>query len=794
VQFIRCKMKALSKVLPNYAAALGVLALALTVRVCLDPWLGDALSHPTVFTAVMLSAWYFGVGPALLNVAVGYPAVEHLVFARSLPQLAHGYLGASAFLYLLLNAIIVIFVTRLKHEREAGLRREQQLTLLSQAMKAAANGIAITDRSAKIIWINPAFSRLTGFSAEEAVGRTPRILKSGEHSAEFYRDMWRTILRGEAWHGRMVNRRKSGEPYTEEMTLTPRRGDGGEIPHFIAVKEDITERQRTEEALRRANEVLEQRVAERTAELQAANCALLEKSRYLEAFFKHALTTLVFLDRNFNFIRVNESYAKAGQRPAEDFAGRNHFGLYPNAENEAIFKEVVRSKKPYIAAAKPFEYTDHPEWGVSYWNWALVPVLDDSGEVDFLFFSLENVSEAKRAQNEIERRSQDLEQAVEARTAELREADRKKDEFLAMLGHELRNPMAAIASAATLLALPQLGSERSAFARKALQQRVAQLTRLIDDLLDVSRITRGRIELKKEPIDLGTVIEGAVESTRQLFEERRQQLIVRVLDELPASADAVRIEQAVSNLLTNAARYTASGGHIVITALRRGPEALITVKDTGMGIPADLLPRIFDLFQQGDSSLHRTSGGLGIGLTVARRVIEMHGGRIEAFSEGLGKGSEFQVHLPLQEAAALPAPAEDDHSHAAGLRVLVIEDHNDSALLIASLLELEGHEAHVATDGAEGINLALRIRPDVVLLDIGLPLMNGYEVARTLREKGLQETLIVALSGYGRQQDFERSREAGIDHHLLKPLDHDKLHRLLAEWREKRRACVENYH
>ncbi|MGH9767906.1 MAG: ATP-binding protein, partial [Blastocatellia bacterium] len=376
----------------------------------------------------------------------------------------------------------------------------------------------------------------------------------------------------------------------------------------------------------------------------------------------------------------------------------------------------------------------------------------------------------------------------------LREADRRKDEFLAMLAHELRNPLAPIRNAVHILNRLDLSDERLEWSRGVIERQVEHLTRLVDDLLDVSRITQGKITLRKEKLDLMTVVGRALETSRPLIDARKHQLTVSLPSEsVRLKGDLLRLAQVVSNLLNNAAKYTDEGGAIWLTAETDGEEVMLRVKDNGMGIPAEELPHIFDLFIQAERSLDRAQGGLGIGLTLVRSIVELHGGRVEAFSDGPGQGSEFVARLPLLAHApreALGASrvgrvGRDVKTTAPPVlskrrRVLVVDDNVDSAESLAVMLTLEGHEAMVAHDGPSAIELARAFQPQVALLDIGLPRMNGYEVARLLRKlPGGREMTLIALTGYGQVEDKQRSREAGFDHHLTKPVNYDTLMSLI---------------
>ncbi|SIN77987.1 GAF domain-containing protein [Singulisphaera sp. GP187] len=365
---------------------------------------------------------------------------------------------------------------------------------------------------------------------------------------------------------------------------------------------------------------------------------------------------------------------------------------------------------------------------------------------------------------------------------QIREADRRKDEFLAMLAHELRNPLAPILNAIHYMRGETVDLVSVEQAREIAERQVRHLARLVDDLLDVSRISSGKIQLRKESIELADAVNRAVETSRLLIELRGHNLTVTLPEEsLPLEADAARIEQVMANLLNNAAKYTEEGGRIALVVENRGKILEIRVRDTGIGIAPELLPRVFDLFTQDKRSLDRSQGGLGIGLTLVRNLVEMHGGSVVVRSEGVGKGSEFIVRLPRRHGvtpASVPLPdvpvprQPDDASEAPPKRILVVDDNIDGALMLARLLRGWGHQLAVAHDGETAIELSREQAFDVVLLDIGLPGMNGYEIAQALRSQaGFEQTLLVALTGYGQGEDRRRSSEAGFDHHLVKPVD-----------------------
>lgn len=422
--------------------------------------------------------------------------------------------------------------------------------------------------------------------------------------------------------------------------------------------------------------------------------------------------------------------------------------------------------------------------------------------------SIRYAVEARRQEASLRRAREELQERVEERSAsletmnaalaaevaerrraeqKLREVDRRKNEFLATLAHELRNPLAPIGHATEILA--RLGDSeedrgRAAEARRVIERQVTHLVRLIDDLLDISRISHGKVGLRRETVPLASVVESALEAVRPLLAARRHDLQVH-LPEGPVllHGDPVRLAQILTNLLSNAARYTEPGGRVSVVAGRDGGAAVLHVVDTGIGISAPDLARVFTMFNQASPARALDQGGLGIGLALARQLAELHGGTLTAASEGPGRGSTFTVRLPL--AVDPPAPREGGPPRAAAAvpprRVLVVDDNVDAARTLAELLSLGGHEVHVEHDGPTAVEAARRLHPDVALLDIGLPGFSGLEVARRLRaEPSLAGLFLVALSGWVQAADLARSREAGFDHHLAKPVDVATLEGLLA--------------
>lgn len=377
-----------------------------------------------------------------------------------------------------------------------------------------------------------------------------------------------------------------------------------------------------------------------------------------------------------------------------------------------------------------------------------------------------------------------LEQRVEERSSALREANRHKDEFLALLAHELRNPLAPIRNALQVMKLAGDNPTVVAESRGLMERQLHHMIRLIDDLMDVSRIARGKVELCKERLELASVVGSAVETSRPLIEAGGHRLTISVPPEpVFLDADRVRLAQVIANLLNNSAKYTDQGGQIWITARREGVHAVVSVRDTGVGIPTDMLPKVFEMFTQLDQPPGRAQGGIGIGLSLVRSLVQIHGGSVEARSEGPGRGSEFVIRLPLAVSNRLAEKVTPEPRAAATLstqRILVVDDNRDAGDSLGMLLRLLGAQVHVVYDGPAALAALEAYRPAVILMDIGMPGMDGYEVARLIRQQPrFQNITLIALTGWGQEKDRARTRDEGFDYHLVKPADINALQALL---------------
>jgi len=490
------------------------------------------------------------------------------------------------------------------------------------------------------------------------------------------------------------------------------------------------------------------------------------------AILETALDCIITIDRDGCIVEFNPSAEKTFGYLRSEVLGRPMAEViipanYRHGHYEGLARFLATGEGPLLG--KRIEITARHRDG-SEFPVELSIVQHGSQDAPLFTAHLRNITERKQAEEQL-RAALEREQE---RADQLREADRRKDEFLAMLAHELRNPLAAVSNSLHISRTPGVTQEVLNWAGEVMERQIGQLTRLIDDLLDVSRITRGKITLRTEVSRLESLVESAVETARLQFQKKEQQLSVSISNRGPfwGKVDPARMEQILGNLLTNASKYTQERGQIALSLEGRGDEAEIRIKDNGVGISADMMPYLFELFAQADRSLDRSHGGLGIGLTLVKTLVEMHGGTVTATSDGEGQGSEFVLRLPLAQQISRDEAPKKRHRQGVSKRVLVVDDNEDAAKTLAMLLKVDGHVIETANTGKAALELAERFNPQIVLLDIGLPEMDGYEVARRLRQSPqIPDPLLIAITGYGQADDRNRSKAAGFDHHLVKPVD-----------------------
>lgn len=429
--------------------------------------------------------------------------------------------------------------------------------------------------------------------------------------------------------------------------------------------------------------------------------------------------------------------------------------------------DQVRDTRQPIRGEVPFNGTN----GRRTYDYIFAPVLGDDGQVEMVAGTTRDISERKGMEDELRQLA-----------ANLSETDRKKDEFIALLAHELRNPLAPIRNGLQVLRMAR-NEETRIGAQEMMDRQLTHMVRLIDDLLDVSRLSRNKMELRRTRVSLAEVVSSAVETVRPLIEEAGQELIISVPESpIPLDADPTRLSQVFSNLLNNSAKYTEDGGKIWVSTERKDGEVVLAVRDTGIGIPKDSLGTIFDMFSQVNRSLERSTGGLGIGLALVKGLVEMHGGTVMAESDGEGKGSLFTVTLPVVATQQEPANAVPDAGQTSPPRhrILVVDDNCDSAISMSMMLKLLGHDVQTAHDGVEAIEVAGTFRPEVILMDVGMPKLNGYEATRRIREQPWgRDIKIIALTGWGQDDDRNQSKSAGCNGHLVKPMNLADLEKLL---------------
>jgi PAS domain S-box-containing protein len=645
---------------------------------------------------------------------------------------------------------------RVRHaERQA---REQE-ELFRVTLSSIGDAVISTDNHGLIRFLNPVAATLCGWEAAEAVGRPLtdvfHAFEEGSGRAiddpvsRVFREGRRVALTN---HAILVSRDGIRKPI--EDCASPIRGDDGSTMGVVLVFRDVTERRKADADVRSARERLRLTV---------------------ESVREYAIYTM---DMDGLIDGWNAGAEAIYGYPRAEILGQDGKILWTEEDRAGGVPEWEMATAEREGQAEDDRWHRKRDGGRFFASGILTIVRGHDGRPTGFTKVARDVTARKLADEA------------------LREQDRRKNEFLAMLAHELRNPLAPISNALRIIRIEEPEAYTSARqAWEMIERQVEHMVRIVDDLLDVSRISHGQIKLQPARIDLAAVLSRAVESSRPLIDARRHDLVVRLVGRpLPLHADPVRTAQIFWNLLNNAAKYTPEGGRIMLSAdvVEPGPggaEAgvLVRVRDTGMGIPAEMLPRVFDLFTQVEHTIDRSEGGLGIGLTLVRRLTEMQGGTVEATSAGPGLGSEFSVRLPLVDRPTTSVPATPHDTPrskaraAASRRILVVDDIRDSADSLSKLLRLFGNDVRTSYEGRQAILAAEDYQPDVVLLDLGLPGMNGYEVAAGLRKiAALDGVTLVALTGFGTEEDRRQTEAAGFDHHLVKPVDIDALRTLLA--------------
>ena len=739
--------------LKNYVLGLVAVAIAVLLRWILDPLMGDALPLVTLFGAVAAAVWLGGYRVAIPITLIGYIACHYLfIEPRGEFEVTDTANLVGVVAYLLTCTLIIVFG---EAARVANKRATESRELFRVTLRSIGDAVITTDTQGLITYINEVGETLTGWSHEDALGQPlERVFQIVNEVTRLpvespaTRALRQGVVVGLANHTVLIQ--KDGKECPIDDSAAPIRNELGYVSGCVLIFRDVTAQRLIERD--KANQLLTARLL--ASIVETSNDAIISKS--LDGIIQ---TWNAAAERLFGFT-------------AEEVVGR-HISLVIPPERLAEEEQIIASLK----AGKRIEHyeTERLRKNGQLFEVSLTisPIKDDSGNVIGASKIARDITEQKRIENDLQRLA-----------ANLSDADRRKNEFLATLAHELRNPLAPMSNMLEVAKRAGADGEIIKRAHETIERQLGQMVRLVDDLLDLNRITHDRLELRRSEVELSTVIQQAVEVARPLIDAAGHKLIVDLPDEpIYLNADRARLAQVFGNLLNNSSKYTRSHGTITLRAKQTDGEVVVTVKDTGAGIPHDKLASIFDMFMQVDGTAERSQGGLGIGLTLVKRLAEMHGGLIEARSAGEGQGSELIVRLPVISKSTVESQSGTAHEPEPTLqrRILIVDDNRDSADSLAMLLEITGNKTYMAHDGEEAVEAIEKHSPEVVLLDIGLPKLDGHEVCRRVREQPWgKDIVMIALTGWGQEDDRRKSEEAGFNGHLVKPVDYDKLLDLLS--------------
>jgi PAS domain S-box-containing protein len=738
-----------------YVIAVAATTAAVMLRWLFDSWLGNRLPFVTLFGAVAAAVWYGGYRPAFVATVLGFLACDYLFIeprGTIVTQHAHDYIGLVLFLFTCF--IIIGFGEGM---RVAQRRTQEGQERLRTTLASIGDAVIATDAEGSITSMNLVAESLTGWENAEAVGQpldavfhilNEQTRRPVENPVQKVLKLGRVV--GLANHTVLVA--KDGTERPIDDSAAPIKEAQGNILGCVLIFRDITQRRR----------------------LEKENAGRLAAACFLASIVDSSNDAIISKSLDGTIQSWNAAAERIFGFTAEEAVGR-HIGL-------VIPHDRTDEEERIVARLRAGERVNHfdtvrlrKDGEVIPVSLTISPIRDEAGRVIGASKIARDITDRKRAEQELHRLA-----------ARLSEGDRRKNEFLAMLAHELRNPLAPIRNAVQILLVKGPPDPDLQWCREVIDRQVKHMARLLDDLLDVSRITHNKLEPRKERVELAEVVQSAIETSRPLIDIGRQELTVALPRQpIYLDADPIRLAQVFSNLLNNAAKYSEPGGQIRLTGERQGCDVVVSVKDDGTGIAAEMLPRIFDIFSQAKRVLERSQGGLGIGLSLVRGLVELHGGSIEARSDGPGKGSEFIVRLPVLVERVVQEPVSPSNNVEQACvmkcRLLIVDDLKDSADSLAMLLKMMGHEVHTAYNGEDAIIAAGKFKPNVVLLDIGMPKINGYDACRRIRQQPWgKEMVLVALTGWGQEHDRRRTEEAGFNYHMVKPADPRELMTLLA--------------
>jgi len=738
----------------RYGSALLSVALASAFWLAVHPFLGNRFPFIIFFVAIGFTAWYGGYGPSCLALVSAWFSVDYLFLTPHGPWNILESKSQIAFAFFSVGLAITVFGGAVRAARQRaiasasdlrGALEDQQAERewLQITLASIADAVITTDPDGLVIFLNPVAARLTGWGLHEAVGHPLKaVFRTVQETTQRTDDLniAKVVGNGEVIlsDDQVLLISRDGTARSVEHNAAPIKDADGKVKGVVIIFRDITERRQAEQAQRESEERFRQLA-----------------DHINDVFWIYELDGP-------KMAYISPAYEKVWGRSCRSLYKRPLSyleGIHPEDRQLAVRAHRKLERGQATAAQYRILQPD----GTVRWVWDRgFPIKDESGRVVRLAGIAEDISEPKRA-----------EQA-------LRDADRRKDVFLAMLGHELRNPLAPIRSSLEMMkhSIQTNGDWEQDY--EVVDGQIQHLTRLVDDLLDVSRINHGKIELRKEQVELSPLLERVVKTILPQIEKRHLELEISFPAEpIRLEADPTRLQQILWNLLSNAAKYTKPGGRIGLFAEPQGKEVVLRVRDTGSGISPEMLPRVFDLFVQGERHDDQSRDGLGIGLSLVRTLVEMHGGHVTARSEGRGRGSEFIVNMPAMCGTPVSASASNRASPQSplaklqGHRVLIVDDNRVAADSLARLLTEKCQlDVRVSYDGPSALKTVESFHPQVVLLDLDLPGMDGYEVATNLRDQsGTSGITIVALSGWGQEEDRRHGRAAGIDHHMLKPVN-----------------------
>lgn len=735
---------------PRFLLSLAILALAIGARLILDPFLGASLTHATIPLAVVVTSWHCGTRYGVVTAILGYPAMEYIIVGSPLDRSLY-YLLSSLGLYASLNFVLILFVRQLRQERNRLLRSNE---LLKATIENLSDGILVADTHGRVIKCNDAALLMHGLQGEVPSSRELKEILDFRtlDGVAIPFEQWpiNRIVRGERLHKSELRVTRRDIDFDKTLQVSGRLVEGQEGSLAVVSLKDITESRRSDQTLRLLSKALE----------SAANAIVVSNAVGEITWVNPAFTRLTGYEAS-EVIGRRTSMLKSGQQTPE---------LYKD-----LWQTILRNE-PWsgVLVNRKKDGTLYSE------EMTITPVQADGERITHFIAIKQDISERQRAEDEIRTAKLAAERAKE----EAEEANRAKDRFLATLSHELRTPLTPVLSAVQLLQRDTISRDKQQRYLEMIERNVLLEARLIDDLLDLTRIVQGKLVLERKTVSIGTIVDRVMEVCAPDAEAADLKLVLDLQNAkaLFVKVDVTRIQQVFWNILKNSIKFTPSGGRISVKGWRSERGVVFSVTDGGIGIEPEALARIFNAFEQGDRRVTREFGGLGLGLAISKHLVEMHGGEISAMSDGAGKGATFSVTLPEavgEEEVLAPVLLRSDPCHEPH-KILLVEDNLDTAEMMGTVLGSLGYEIEMARSISNALAISESCEFDLVISDLGLPDGSGHELMREFRRRGVQVPSI-AMSGFGREEDIEESLRSGFSVHLTKPVDFDTLVQKIGE-------------